>query len=198
MSAGERAFASTAEYSAAGNYILTYSLKMLPAGDVVELGTFTANFNFAPILTNYTATNAGFTLYSTTTIGALLSGLGAGQFAALTGNLDSTTAAGKQLYVWVFNTNAPSTATGWVIITDTAANWIGPATGTTATALDTSDVNTFVPAGALGSRVTDTTAPSGENFIYAVGAVPEPSTVMILGGAAGLMSLHLLRRRRSA
>lgn len=193
-----RATASTVEYDAQGNYILSTTSTRLPAGSVVELGTFSSSFNFAANSGNYTATNAAFTLYATTTIGA--NGAAAGQFAATSPSLDTTTAPGSRLYIWVFNSSTPSTATAWAIVTDNDSNWVGPAVGAqNVTQLDTSDANVYIPSGALGAIVPDSTAPSGEGFSIRVGAVPEPSTYAFFGcGLAGLIGLRMQRRARRA
>ena len=201
VSVTECSYASTVDYTALGNYLLstTYTTSpsttatRLPAGFSVELGTFTSGFNFTANTNSYTGTNSGFTLYNTTTIGS--GGAPVGEFAATTGNLDGFNATGTQLYIWVFNNATPANATAWAIVTNTT--WTVPALGTNGNAqIDTSDANTFVPTGAKGALVADTSAPSGLNQSIRLSAVPEPSSYAL--GLLGCLGLLAVAKRRMA
>ena len=178
--------ASSVDYGATVNLILTSTGATANVGSSVELGTFPANFNFNLNRTNFAATNGAFTLYGTTTIGS--NGAPAGEFFDSTANLDSSGDTGKQLYIWVFNTATPSTASNWAIVTNPA--WVGPATGAAGFInIDTADSGTTIASGALGSIVT-TTGPGG--FNVQMGVVPEPSTYA--SSALGILGIALLAK----
>ena len=197
------ASASTVEYSALGNYLLTTAYNAtastnatrLPTGLSVELGTFPAGFNFSLNRTSYTGTNAGFTLFNTTTVGNNTGNPAVvGEFDKTTGNLDSLAAGGSQLYIWVFDNAVPASSTAWAIVTN--PTWVTPQTGATFLSIDTSDTGTIIAAGALGAIVTDTTAPlTGTNFSIRLSAVPEPSTY-VLSTIGGIGMFLLAKRRR--
>ncbi len=190
------------EYSAAGNYLLTTAYNStasiaatrLSLGSTVEVGTFTAGFNFATNSTSYTANDAAFTLINTTTIGTGINAVG--QFDKQTGNIDGIAAPGTQLYIWVFNNPVPASATAWAIVTN--PTWTVPATGGTGlSTIDTGDPGTIIAVGALGAIVGDTAAiPLGATFSVRVSAVPEPSTYAM--SFAGCVSLLLLAKRRQS
>ncbi len=170
----------TLDYAAQGNYILDTSAVHVPVGDAVLLGSFPVGFDFATNAANYQNTRAAFTLYDTTSIGiGTTNNNVAGQFAASIANTDTLGAANNPVYMWLFNSSNPATATAWAIISNPSATWRVPADGSfNSTSIDASDVNTYVPTGARGALVTDSTAPSGLGV--SVQLVPEPSVYYML------------------
>lgn len=177
--------AADIEYQAQANQILGSSGTELELGSLIRLGTFSAGFDFAANATNFSATNAAFTQFDTAVIGD--GGAPAGQFWDNTPFLSGIT--NLTIYVWIFNSATAETATEWAIVTNPASNWKGPADGANSTTLDTGDLGTIVPVGALGS--IEGGAGTGGNI--RLQAVPEPSSLALIGM---VLVTGTFRRRR--
>jgi len=97
-----------------------------------------------------------------------------------------------QLYIWAFTmTNFTSsdfnTNSQWALVT--SSNWLTPALGTKS--LNLAQVSaTDVLIGTDLSPVS--------NSVKMVAAIPEPSTVSLLGLAAGVLALGVLKRRKNS
>lgn len=166
--------AADIEYQAQANQILTSSGFKLQLGCLIRIGTFTPGFNFAANATNFSTTNSAFTEFDTAFIGD--GGAPAGQFYDNTPYLSGIT--NLTLYVWIFNSPSAASATEWAILTNPASNWRGPADGSNSTSIDTGDLGTLVPIGALGSIVGGNGS-GGDIRLQA--AIPEPSSAVQLG-----------------
>jgi hypothetical protein len=171
--------AATIEYSSQNGVILGANGFNAADGDIVELGTFTSGFNFVAN-TSFSALNAAFTLYDTTTIVG-------GQFY---NNPTWAGLSGIPLYIWIFNvTSTPVANPGaWAIVKN--PSWLTP-DGSSSTAdipIDTSDSGTVVPTGALGIV-------SGADVQLQLAAVPEPSSIAFLASGL-LMAGSMIRRRK--
>jgi len=168
--------AGTIEYSSQIGAIQNSNGTNSADNNIVELGTFTPGFNFSTN-TSYAQLVAGFTLYDTTTIQS------AGQFY---NNPTWLGSASIPLYIWCFNVASNvSSATQWAIITN--PGWVTPSSASlSSSVIDTADSGTVIPTGAAGQVV-------GSN-IKMTAAVPEPTSIALLGG--GLMMLGSMVRRR--
>lgn len=166
-----------------------------PTGNAILLGrfgasnggvstfTFSSNDTYAFLLSN-------FTQYDATTMGTGVGNTGPGTFSDSTGNVSLPGSAGDQLYMWVFNSPTPATATQWAIVTSTL--WTRPASGANSSAFDIAD-GVSIPAGALGSLIADGMGGFDVGLRTAT-VIPEPSTYAM--GILGAASLIALRRRR--
>ncbi len=180
----------TIEYSALGNNIRDTDGTTADAGELVRLGLFPSSFDFAANQT-FSSLNSAFTQIDTTTI-AGASGTSSGEFFDTATTLDPNF-LNKQLYLWILNTSTASNPTAWVILTN--PNWVTPAAGPDTEFLDTSDVGTFIPAGALGIAVAPIKPTAANGVDWQMTAVPEPSTYALI--AFGLAGLAFARRKRS-
>jgi hypothetical protein len=186
----------TIEYSAAGDNIRNPDGSLAPVGEAVLLGTFPTGFDFSANQT-FSSLSAAFTQFDSTTIGN--GGFLAGQFDKSV-VLNNPAFNNKQLYIWVFNNATPSSATAWAIVTNTASTWVVPPTAGDFTAIDASDIGVFVPVGAFGVGVPSSINNPGGNqtdWMMTMTAIPEPSSLALLGIGLGLIPLATLRRRRS-
>ena len=161
------------DYGAYTDFIyLNNTSTAVPQGNAVLLGTFPANYNFTLNNTSYTNTMANFTQYGRTVIGS--GGAPDGEFADSAANLENVNGyvAGSQLYIWIFNNVTPAQATQWAIVTDITAQWFAPAAGPNTNSIETGDIGSYVPIGALGFKTID------GNF--QLGVIPEPSTYILI------------------
>jgi hypothetical protein len=166
---------------------------LAPVGEAVLLGTFTAGFDFTANKT-FSSLSAAFTQFDSTTIGT--GGVLAGQFVKDV-VLNNAAFNNKQLYMWVFNNATPSSATAWAIVTNLSSAWTVPPTAGDFTAIDGSDIGTFIPTGAAGTGVPSSINNPGGNqtdWEMTLASVPEPSSIAL--AALGLVIIPLARRLR--
>jgi hypothetical protein len=186
----------TVEYSALGDNIRDPNGSLAAPGEAVLLGTFAPGFNFSANQT-FSSLSGAFTQFDSTTIGAAGSGTSSGQFfkdALLT----NTAFNGNQLYVWVLNSSTPASATAWVILTNNSSTWKVPTTAGDFTAIDMSDVGTFIPSGAFGiGQTSSINNPAGNQTDWKMtAAIPEPSTfALMIAGGVGFLALRSRGRR---
>ena len=118
----------------------------------------------------------------------------AGNFAAgsLTGDVEPTFASGK-IYLVVVNTASIATATEFAVFSSTDSSWTFPANDTSATPANITLVGT-VDQYFAGSADTITTPGGIPGTFNSIQLVPEPGSLFLVLGSAGMA---LLRRRRS-
>ncbi len=177
----------------------------MPAGDLVEIGTF--DINNATIQVNQhnlSFLQANFVDFATSVVGAGAAG-GSPGYWTQDSNAPANTPLGPgingdQIYLWAFNAVSAASATEQGIYTSTAANWVFPSDTVVpdTTAIDLDQVNEIV----VGGFGVGTSSASGSteplfNTAVILNSIPEPSTYDLLGGLVAL-GLAVVRRRRTA
>jgi len=188
----------TVTANAVGSLLLSSSGTALASGDIVRIGYFNASLATLETSNSFATLNSDFDPVGEGTDGDTLtengnatdtldindiSGNGsfAGQFNGIT---SSAIPAESLLYMWVFNSSSPSTATQWgIFYNPTNANWVFPAD----------------PGGAIVSLSSAATAlrgtANGSNFELAnIAVVPEPTSIYLLAGGLVIGALALRRR----
>ena len=183
---------------------------LLAQGDAIRLGYFAASATSSLVESSnsYSTLNAAFTAFGEGTIptssgtlnetgtpvgnsntmyvnnAALLNVSGA-FFGSFT--LPATfpvTSGTQQLYMWVFNSSNPATATQWGIFTD--ASWTFPPNlGAANMTMNSSGIQPLRYGGTTGS----------DYELASIPAVPEPSTFALLAGAMAIGITFICRRR---
>ena len=171
--------AATINYGCTSGMVYDQTGSVDPDGSVVELGYWTAGFDFTAN-TTFSQLNTAFHKLDQTTINGPLGATGEFYNSTV-----YTGAVAVQLYIWVFNSNQSA----WAIVTNPASAWIAPADPTNTAApvnIDTSDSGTKVPTGTLGTV-------NGAGDVHLQSA-PEPTSIALLG--SGLLMLGSMIRRR--
>lgn len=142
------------------------------------------------------AQNAGATSTIDFSPTSSLARLGGQAVDTTTGGTKADFFNGKQVYVWIFNSDTPSSATEMGIFTSTA--WVYPVNGSVgdSVSLGTTTATTITDVGGVGSVFTGGTTATNQlrTEAFGSGPVPEPSRIILLGlGAVGLV----FRRRRA-
>lgn len=196
----------TVDANAAADLVLSSSGTPLALGDVIRVGYFpSADLSTVENSNSYSTLNGIFTAVGEGTPGSSgtlsetgtpvgnsntlyinnyssTSGAFLGNFTGVSSTLIPT---GDLLYMWVFNSSNPATATQWGIFDDpSSSNWEFPANlGTANLSMET--------AGITALRGTT----NGSNYDLAtVVVVPEPASFSLLAGALAFGALAVRRR----
>jgi hypothetical protein len=182
------------------NVLLNSSGVALPTGDIVRIGYFNASLSTLQNSNSFSLLNSDFkalgegnadgdtlTENNNATDTMDINGVaGAGSFAGSFGNVSSSyLSTGSLLYMWVFNSATPSTASQWgIYYFPTSSQWQFP-----------SDPGVITMS--LSSSVTVVRGSStGSGFELAnIPAVPEPTTISLLASAVVMGGVALRRRK---
>ena len=175
----------------------------VPVGNTVWMGYFPTTAGFFTPGQDFATLMANFTLLSTIQFGQDASGVAGGGsivpspagtfYGSVFGTVPTAPASNpsSQLFIWMFNANAPASATQWAILTNSA--WTLPS-GSGQILIDPT-VNGTVPPGALG--VLTPNGGGGFDINLQVAPIPEPSTYFLgLAGAGVMIGAVRLRRPR--
>lgn len=198
------AIASTLNFGTGGGrghmFVVEGSNTRTPAGSLVRLGYFDGDVGDL----------SNFREYGTTTISHPGPSVQVGGFlTAPVSNNDqaaNTAARGKQIYIWVYNSDKPETATAQGLFTSSDSSWVIPE-GFSGAGSESNNLNPIRLA--LTENVTAISIPgfgtasfsvgpidlagtTVNGAVYTLGQVPEPSVAALLIPALGL----LMRRRR--
>jgi hypothetical protein len=160
------AFQSSNSYSTLNSFFTPIGEGTLPSvsGTLSETGTPVGNSN---------------TMFVNNGGGLNVAGSFLGSFSVPAGYMTLNT----PLYLWVFNSSDPSTATQWAVFGD--ASWTFPSNlGTASLTMTSSGINVI-----RGST-------NGSNYDLAnIPAVPEPTTISLLASAVVMGGVALRRRK---
>jgi hypothetical protein len=183
------------------NLILSSSGTALAVGDVVEIGYFSSTTNLSTS-NSYSSLSSIFTPIgqgsadSDTLSEPGVTGdtmeinnvQGAGTFGGTFQNVSSTyLPAGSLLYMWVFNSTNPATATQWTILGD--STWIFP--------VDPSQANLSLSSSGI-TVYRGSTSSTDFELANIPASVPEPTSLAGLGSLLVLGSAAFIRRRKAA